>query len=253
MEDNIECNCEGIDPESGEVIHAPYEDVDLHRYQCTACKRIYYYSLRAKVAWETGVADEGINCFPPYPTPINSNGDTSWASDRHNRKIEAMAKPSGMGVASFLSAANIDPYKEVAAYTEPKDVTPLQRKVAKSASFGIRYGVGPDPETIDKVRKHMETELNKAPKVPTTPTVPMTDAELYFSTRRKKEFYEHDMFLWNEHATRHDSLADILEYQLEHGEESLRADIVAQVQERIDRHRREATGWRGLVRQVFGP
>lgn len=35
-------------------------DIDLHRYQCTSCKEIFYYYGRAKRAYETGDFSELI-------------------------------------------------------------------------------------------------------------------------------------------------------------------------------------------------
>lgn len=36
------------------------EDLDLHRYQCTRCKEIFYYSGKAKDFFENGKKSEGI-------------------------------------------------------------------------------------------------------------------------------------------------------------------------------------------------
>ena len=44
-----------------------YRDIGQHRLRCSECKQIAYYSQRARVAWETGVHDQGIRCFV---TPI---------------------------------------------------------------------------------------------------------------------------------------------------------------------------------------
>ena len=35
-------------------------DLDLHRYQCTQCKEIFYYSGRARDYYETGIKSEWI-------------------------------------------------------------------------------------------------------------------------------------------------------------------------------------------------
>lgn len=36
------------------VEHNTYEDVDLHRYRCTQCGQIFYYSERARKYYEDG-------------------------------------------------------------------------------------------------------------------------------------------------------------------------------------------------------
>lgn len=38
-----------------------YKDVDLHRYKCTQCNEIFYYSGRAREYYEKGTKFEGIN------------------------------------------------------------------------------------------------------------------------------------------------------------------------------------------------
>ena len=42
-----------------------YEDIDLHRYQCTQCKKMFYYSSRAKDFFEKGIECEtfGLTVF----------------------------------------------------------------------------------------------------------------------------------------------------------------------------------------------
>lgn len=35
-------------------------DIDLHRYQCTQCKEIFYYSGRARDYYEKGIKSEWI-------------------------------------------------------------------------------------------------------------------------------------------------------------------------------------------------
>lgn len=42
-----------------------YEDVDLHRYQCTQCKKMFYYSERARQFFEQGIENEtyGLTMF----------------------------------------------------------------------------------------------------------------------------------------------------------------------------------------------
>lgn len=37
-----------------------YDDVDLHRYKCTQCNEIFYYSSSAKDHYENGTRYEGI-------------------------------------------------------------------------------------------------------------------------------------------------------------------------------------------------
>lgn len=37
-----------------------YVDLDLHRYQCTQCKEIFYYSGRARDYYEKGIKSEWI-------------------------------------------------------------------------------------------------------------------------------------------------------------------------------------------------
>lgn len=36
------------------------EDVDLHRYRCTKCGQVFYYSSRARQHFEEGVSFPGI-------------------------------------------------------------------------------------------------------------------------------------------------------------------------------------------------
>lgn len=42
-----------------------YEDVDLHRYQCTLCGEMFYYSSRAREFFEQGIEHEqyGLTVF----------------------------------------------------------------------------------------------------------------------------------------------------------------------------------------------
>ncbi len=47
-----------------------YKDIDLHRMQCQQCGHVAYYSERARIAWETGVDDPNIHCFPSHIIPI---------------------------------------------------------------------------------------------------------------------------------------------------------------------------------------
>jgi hypothetical protein len=42
------------------VITTFTEDIDLHRYRCTKCKGVFYYSGAAKQHFENGVIFEGI-------------------------------------------------------------------------------------------------------------------------------------------------------------------------------------------------
>lgn len=42
-----------------ETIHTT-EDIDLHRYRCTQCKEIMYYSGAAREYYETGVDRKGL-------------------------------------------------------------------------------------------------------------------------------------------------------------------------------------------------
>jgi hypothetical protein len=37
-----------------------YEDMDTHRYRCTRCKEVFYYSNRAKEYYEQGIQHEGL-------------------------------------------------------------------------------------------------------------------------------------------------------------------------------------------------
>lgn len=34
-----------------------FEDIDLHRYRCTQCNKVFYYSERARRHYEDGVGD----------------------------------------------------------------------------------------------------------------------------------------------------------------------------------------------------
>jgi hypothetical protein len=37
-----------------------YEDIDLHRYRCTKCGEVFYYSGRARDYYEKGIKSEWI-------------------------------------------------------------------------------------------------------------------------------------------------------------------------------------------------
>lgn len=54
-----------IDWDTGEEVSrlvtvevATYEDIDTHRYKCTQCEKIMYYSSRAREFYENGVECE---------------------------------------------------------------------------------------------------------------------------------------------------------------------------------------------------
>jgi hypothetical protein len=61
---NKDCGCLVVDLETDELVRAPQVDVDLHRFKCSVCGTIGFYSARAREAWKTGQDDPGIQCFP---------------------------------------------------------------------------------------------------------------------------------------------------------------------------------------------
>ena len=56
-----------VDDWTGEKVYSyeyeeryTYEDIDLHRYRCTQCGEIGYYSGRARDYYEKGIKSKGI-------------------------------------------------------------------------------------------------------------------------------------------------------------------------------------------------
>ena len=40
--------------EEDDCPHDEHEDIDVHRYRCTDCGKVFYYSARAEKAYTTG-------------------------------------------------------------------------------------------------------------------------------------------------------------------------------------------------------
>lgn len=58
---------EELDPYDGSVVtdghyatQSATEDIDVHRYRCTQCGKVMYYSGRAEAFYERGVKSPGV-------------------------------------------------------------------------------------------------------------------------------------------------------------------------------------------------